>query len=113
MRRGAFRAATWPRRLEDALALAGQDQAPEAFLIGGAQLYVEGLRLADKLIVTEISADFEGDVTFPASMTPSGKKSRRNDRADAPNDFDYAFVTCSASAPENAALASCRYSVTA
>ncbi len=54
----------------------GARPAPEAFLIGGAQLYVEGLRLADKLIVTEISADFRGDATFPPSTRTSGKKSR-------------------------------------
>ncbi len=63
-------------RLEDALKLAAQDQAPEAFLIGGAELYAEGLRQADKLIITEISADFEGDAISLNSMKASGKKSR-------------------------------------
>src|ERR1700710_2688463 len=33
--------------LAGALAAAAQDNAPEAFLIGGAQLYEEGLRRAD------------------------------------------------------------------
>jgi dihydrofolate reductase len=80
--------------LEDALRLAGQDQAPEAFLIGGAQLYVEGLRLADKLIITEISADFDGDVTFPKLDDSEWEEvAHETHRAHAPNDFDYAFVT--------------------
>ena len=80
--------------LADALRLAGQDQAPEAFLIGGAQLYEEGLRLADKLIVTEISADFEGDATFPKLDESEWQEvAHETHRAHAPNDFDYAFVT--------------------
>ncbi|WJF91376.1 dihydrofolate reductase [Paraburkholderia bonniea] len=80
--------------LAEALTLAAQDQAPEAFLIGGAQLYNEGLGYADKLIVTEISADFEGDATFPAPDPAHWKEvAHETHRADAPNDFDYAFVT--------------------
>jgi dihydrofolate reductase len=50
----------------EALALATKDDVPEAFLIGGTQLYAEGMGYADKLIITEIDADVEGDATFPA-----------------------------------------------
>ncbi|MGN6318051.1 dihydrofolate reductase [Trinickia sp.] len=52
--------------IQDALTLAAKDGAPEAFLIGGTQLYDQGIDLADKLVITEIDADFEGDATFPA-----------------------------------------------
>jgi dihydrofolate reductase len=80
--------------LADALVLAGQDQAPEAFLIGGAQLYEEGLRQADKLIVTEIMAEFAGDAHFAAPDPQQWEEvQRETHRAHAPNDFDYAFVT--------------------
>jgi dihydrofolate reductase len=49
--------------LEQALeACAGDD---EAFIIGGAELYREGLTLAHKMYITEIDAAFEGDVAFP------------------------------------------------
>jgi dihydrofolate reductase len=55
---------------------------------------VEGLRLADKLIVTEISADFQGDATFPAVDPDEWEEvAHETHRAHAPNDFDYAFVT--------------------
>lgn len=79
--------------LPAALALAAQDQAPEAFLIGGAQLYAEGMVMADKLIVTEIMADYEGDATFP-ELDPNEweEVSREAHHANAPNTFDYAFV---------------------
>ncbi|WP_323118549.1 dihydrofolate reductase [Burkholderia alba] len=79
--------------LPAALALAAQDGAAEAFLIGGAQLYAEGLQQADKLIVTEIDAEFEGDASFPAPDPAHWETlSRDAHRATAPNDFAYAFV---------------------
>lgn len=49
--------------LEAALALCAG--AAEAFVIGGAQLYREALPRAQRLVVTEIDADFDGDVQFP------------------------------------------------
>ena len=79
--------------LDEALALAAQDEAPTAFLIGGAQLYVEGLGLAHELVVTEIAADFAGDATFPAPDPAVWREtSRETLHANAPNDFDFAFV---------------------
>lgn len=79
--------------LADALVLAARDGAAEAFLIGGAQLYAEGLALADKLIVTEIDADFEGDASFPAPAPEQWREvSRDTHQAAAPNTFAYAFV---------------------
>jgi dihydrofolate reductase len=49
--------------LEQAIAQCDQDD--EAFLIGGAELYEEGMKLADKLYLTEIHATFAGDAYFP------------------------------------------------
>ena len=37
-----------------------------AFVIGGAQLYAQALPRADELVLTEIDADLDGDVHFPA-----------------------------------------------
>jgi dihydrofolate reductase len=52
--------------LEEAVARCERDGVAEAFLIGGAQLYREGLEQADRLLVTEIDRDIEGDAMFPA-----------------------------------------------
>jgi len=49
--------------LADAIKQAVNDD--EVFLIGGAELYRDGLNLADKLYLTEIDASFEGDAFFP------------------------------------------------
>jgi len=49
--------------LKQALALCGDD--PEVFVIGGAQLYRDGLGMANRLYLTEIDASYEGDAHFP------------------------------------------------
>lgn len=40
--------------------------APQVFVIGGAQLYAQALPHANEMVLTEIDADLEGDVYFPA-----------------------------------------------
>ena len=48
--------------LQAALMLCVNDSEP--FLIGGAELYKDGLNLANKLYITEVHADFAGDAFF-------------------------------------------------
>jgi dihydrofolate reductase len=49
--------------LQQAIAACGND--PEIFVIGGAELYREALSRADRLYLTEIDAEFNGDAFFP------------------------------------------------
>ena len=49
--------------LEQALEISKNDD--EVFLIGGAELYVDGLKLADKLYVTEVDLNVAGDAFLP------------------------------------------------
>lgn len=78
--------------LDQALALAGD--APQVFVVGGAQVYALALDRADELLLTEIDRDFDGDVHFPDwSRQDFDEVSRQAHRAAAPNDFDFAFVT--------------------
>ncbi len=49
--------------LQDAIALCKDDD--EVFLIGGAELYQDGLKLASKLYITEIALEVDGDAFFP------------------------------------------------
>jgi len=49
--------------LEEAIKSCANDT--EVFLIGGAELYQVGLKLADKLYITEIHAEYKGDANFP------------------------------------------------
>ena len=55
--------ATLAGSLEEAIRKAGDDV--EVFVIGGAELYRQALPLAQKLYLTEIDQDFEGDACFP------------------------------------------------
>jgi len=48
--------------LDAALELAAD--APEVFVIGGARLYEEAAPRAQRMLVTELDADFEGDTYF-------------------------------------------------
>jgi dihydrofolate reductase len=77
--------------LEEAIAAAGP--APRLFVIGGAELYAAALPVADELVLTEIDADFEGDIHFPAwDRTQFVETERQRHHAEPPNDFDFAFV---------------------
>lgn len=49
--------------LDEAIKACGSDD--EVFLIGGAELYQDGLKRANKLYLTEIDASYEGDAHFP------------------------------------------------
>ncbi|MBS0321606.1 MAG: dihydrofolate reductase [Proteobacteria bacterium] len=49
-----------------AAALATVTQPPPVYVIGGAVLYAAALPEADALYLTEIDADYDGDVLFPA-----------------------------------------------
>lgn len=46
-------------------ALAQCDPDDESFVIGGASIYEQFLPLADKLYITRVHKDFEGDTFFP------------------------------------------------
>lgn len=49
--------------LEAAYRAAGD--APEVFIIGGAQIYEAAFPSADRIYLTEVEADIEGDTWFP------------------------------------------------
>lgn len=56
---GALRAAS----IEEALRLCGD--APDAWVIGGAEIYRQAEPLASTAVVTEIDAEFDGDAFAP------------------------------------------------
>ena len=56
---GAFTA----HSLEEANAMAEGDE--EIFIIGGAQIYAEALSVADRMYITRVERDYEGDTSFP------------------------------------------------
>ncbi len=84
---GAERASS----LDEALALCAEDA--EAFVIGGAQLFVAALPKADHAIVTEIGRDIEGDTFFRAlDVAEWIETSREEHVASGPDALPFAFV---------------------
>lgn len=75
--------------LQEAAQLAGDG---EAFVIGGAQIYIEALPLATKLVVTEIDADFDCDAFFPPIDTAIWAEVSREAHHSDSAGLDYAFV---------------------
>ena len=74
-------------------ALAAADGSQDAFVIGGAQIYALALPHAERLYMTEIEREFEGDAFFPEfDRTRWRETSRERHAADGPPAFDYAFV---------------------
>lgn len=52
--------------LELARAQARRDGVDEVMVIGGAEIYAQALPMADRLYMTVVHAEVEGDVLFPA-----------------------------------------------
>ncbi len=49
--------------LNDAISMASGDD--EIFIIGGGELYLQALPIANRLYLTKVHRSFEGDVSFP------------------------------------------------
>lgn len=81
--------ATLAASLEDALKLV--ETSDEAFVIGGADLYRQALPFAECLYLTELTADFEGDTSFPEVPPTDWKETSRSQLAEE-NGLAYAFV---------------------
>jgi dihydrofolate reductase len=66
--------------LEAAITLCGDD--PEVYFVGGADIYRQALALADRLYLTEIQADFQGDARFPDFDRAVWREMERTERVD-------------------------------
>jgi dihydrofolate reductase len=73
-------------------ALAACGETPEAFLIGGAELYRQAIEQADRLLITEIDLEVEGaDAFFPPIDPASWKEKDRRTQTSA-SGLRFAFV---------------------
>lgn len=62
--------------MEKALKIAAKDKSEEVMVIGGAQIYAEALDHAQRLYITEVDIDAEGDAFFPEKRGPWNEVSR-------------------------------------
>ena len=75
-----------------AQALAAADGATEVFVIGGGEIYALALPLADRLELTEVDAEIEGDARFPAFVRGEWRETAREPHH-APDGTRFDFVT--------------------
>jgi dihydrofolate reductase len=61
--------------IDAAVGACGDD--PEIFFVGGAEMYAQVLPRADRLYLTEIQAEFEGDAWFPEFDRSAWKEATR------------------------------------
>lgn len=83
--------------LDEALSLAQDvaltEGATELMVIGGAEIYDTALPLADRLYLTEVHANVEGDARLPqVDWTAWREVSRERHKASEDNPYDYSFA---------------------
>lgn len=78
--------------LKEAITICAGDA--EIFIVGGAELYRQAIKLVDTLYITEIQQDVEGDAHFPELDKNDWLETARDVRSqETPQPLDYHFVT--------------------
>ena len=90
---GAKVVATLDEAVEMAENVAFIDGQEETVIMGGAEIYRLALPKAERLYLTEVHADVDGDTFFPEYDVSQWKEIGREDfAAEGPNPYDYSFV---------------------
>jgi dihydrofolate reductase len=80
--------------LEDALAQAQTTNCKEIFIIGGGEIYKQTMPIADKIYMTRVHAQIDGDTFFPAIDETKWVLSSHEDfNADEKHAYDFSFQT--------------------
>jgi len=78
--------------LEEALKAASPD--PNPYILGGAEIYKQAMKIADYLDLTLVEATFDADAFFPKIDANNWEEiSRRDFKADNEHEYNYSFVT--------------------
>lgn len=76
--------------LDEAIESAKNDE--EIFFCGGAQIYKHALEIADRIYLTRIHENFDGDTFFPEINMNVWRETEREDfESDEKNKYDYSF----------------------
>ncbi|MBI2651821.1 type 3 dihydrofolate reductase [Candidatus Woesearchaeota archaeon] len=79
--------------IKEALKSAGNKNNEEAMVIGGAKIYEEFLPIANKVYLTVIDEDFDGNIYFPDFSRKEWKETKREEHeSDKVNPYKYAFL---------------------
>lgn len=87
---GVLKANSLEKAIEIAHNAAGSE---EVFIIGGGNVYKQALEMTDKIYLTEVKANIEGDAFFPKLNENEWKEiSRISHAKDEKNEYDFDFV---------------------
>ncbi len=76
------------KSVEDALALSENN----CFVIGGGEIYKQTMNLADKIYLTMVYEEFDGDAYFPEIGKEWVKITREDFDMDEKNEYKYSFI---------------------
>ena len=79
--------------LEEAVELAKSIDPDESFIIGGAELINQSLSIVNKLYLTEIEADIDGDTFLkPIDLSKYKKVDEKHFSKSEKNDYDFSII---------------------
>lgn len=88
----AIEGCTVVHSLEEAVAMF--DKNEEVFIIGGAQIYAQALAVADRIYLTVIDKEYEGDTSFPEIDYSAWKEISREEYVRGEEfEHPFAFIT--------------------
>ena len=83
---------SWVKSIDEAISLAQAQQPDEVFIIGGGNIYQQVLPLIDRLYLTHIDAELQGDTYFPDYLSEQWQVIYQQDhQADEKNSYPYQF----------------------
>jgi dihydrofolate reductase len=74
--------------LEEAFLLTNND----CFIIGGGEIYKQSIEVADKIYLTLVDCELNGDTFFPEIDSTWKKISRKDFESDEKNEYRYSFI---------------------
>lgn len=78
--------------IEDAINLTKTDTQP--FIIGGGEIYSQTINIVDKIELTRVHEEFDGDAYFPEIPLDIFELiNEENYNSDLENEFDYSYLT--------------------
>ena len=81
------------RSLDTAIEFVRFDNEEEVFVIGGGDLFEQAIDIADRIYLTQVHAEVNGDAFFPALEAGGWQEVAREDfAAIEPNPYDYSFI---------------------
>jgi dihydrofolate reductase len=77
--------------IEQALKQAAKTDVKQVYVIGGGEIYAQAMSIADRIYITRVHAELQGDTQFPVIDASWHRESRLDFPADTEHDYSYSF----------------------